>query len=348
MNKFYERYIHERNYGCRIREYVYKGLKTVTLENELIKVSVLADKGTDIFEFVFKPKDIDFMWHSFNGVKNPASFVATRQHPGGPFLDFYEGGWQELFPNISEPCEYMGAPLGMHGEVSLPPWEYVVEKNTPEEISVRFWIRTSRTPFYLEKILSLKTEDATLYIDEKVINEGNVDLQFMWGHHPAFGPIFLDESCVIEFPEDSKAHTCSHNLGKNAILPGDTEFTWPLVKGLDGSMVDLSKIPLPDLKVFYEFYLHDITEGWYRIKNIKKSVGFGIQWDKAVFPVIWVWAPLGGAEEYPWYGRNYNLAIEPWSALPANLAKLVECAGGIKIGPGQVINTKLQAIAYEL
>lgn len=51
-----ERYQHERNYKCRIREIIYKGLRTVTLENELIKVTVLADKGTDIIEFLYKPK----------------------------------------------------------------------------------------------------------------------------------------------------------------------------------------------------------------------------------------------------------------------------------------------------
>ncbi|MCL4378628.1 MAG: hypothetical protein M1409_09710 [Actinobacteria bacterium] len=71
------------------------------MENELIKVSILSDKGTDIFEFLYKPLDLDLMWHSFNGIKDPSRFIPTIQHSGGPFLDYYEGGWQELFPNIN-------------------------------------------------------------------------------------------------------------------------------------------------------------------------------------------------------------------------------------------------------
>lgn len=59
--KFFEHSTHERNYGCRIREYLYRDLKTLTLENELLRVSILADKGTDIFEFLYKPIDLDVL-----------------------------------------------------------------------------------------------------------------------------------------------------------------------------------------------------------------------------------------------------------------------------------------------
>lgn len=52
-----------RNKGCRINDELrYKGLKTIVMENELLKVTILVDKGTDIIEFLYKPKDVDFMW----------------------------------------------------------------------------------------------------------------------------------------------------------------------------------------------------------------------------------------------------------------------------------------------
>ena len=73
----YPNYTHERNYGCRLTEYVYKGLKTITLENEIIRVTILIDKGTDIIEFLHKPTDTDFMWRSPLGVRNPNNFVPT-------------------------------------------------------------------------------------------------------------------------------------------------------------------------------------------------------------------------------------------------------------------------------
>ena len=42
--------------------YRYRGMRAVFLENELLRIGVLADKGTDVFEFNYKPRDMDFVW----------------------------------------------------------------------------------------------------------------------------------------------------------------------------------------------------------------------------------------------------------------------------------------------
>jgi hypothetical protein len=47
---------------------------------------------------------------------------------------------------------------------------------------------------------------------------------------------------------------------------------------------------------------------------------------------------------YPWYSRNYNLALEPWSAVPPNLAQLAEENRGIHISSGRTIPTSLKAM----
>jgi hypothetical protein len=335
--------IRHRNYGCRIREYIFRDLKTVVLENELIRICVLADKGTDIIEFAYKPLDLDVLWHSFNGVRSPRNFVSGRTAPSTSFLDFYEGGWQELFPSIEKECEYRGAPLGAHGEVCLLPWDYRIEKDEPEQLEVRFAIRTPRTPFLLTKTLSLKENDPTLYIEETVVNEGAEDLQFMWGHHPAFGPRFLDESCRIELPSGCPARTTDYKLGRFGVLPADSAFQWPFIEGLDGRSWDLSRVPPPDSRIYQMYYLLDLPEGRYGLVNEKLGVRFSLSWDRRIFPILWVWAPYGGALGYPWYGRNYNLALEPWSAVPPNLTRLAEENRGIPIAAGQSISTALKA-----
>ena len=50
------RYRPQRNWGARVLEYRYQGMRAVSLENELLRVGVLADKGTDVFEFNYKPR----------------------------------------------------------------------------------------------------------------------------------------------------------------------------------------------------------------------------------------------------------------------------------------------------
>ncbi len=49
------RYQDERNYGCRVSDdWMFRGLKTVVMENEVLRIFILADKGADIYQFVHK------------------------------------------------------------------------------------------------------------------------------------------------------------------------------------------------------------------------------------------------------------------------------------------------------
>ena len=61
---------HARNYGCRLRRYLWDGVEMLSLENRLLKVVFALGKGADIVEFLHKPTDTDVMWHSFNQLKN--------------------------------------------------------------------------------------------------------------------------------------------------------------------------------------------------------------------------------------------------------------------------------------
>ena len=205
----------DRNWGCRIRETVFRGLRTITLENELLRILVLVDKGTDIYEFLYKPLDVDFMWRSPLPLRNPALFSPTVANANGAFHDNYHGGWQEIFPTGGMPTTYKGAEFGWHGEVSLIPWDYAIVEDHPERIAVRFSTRTYRTPFYIEKTLSLSSGKAVLFFEEQVINEGEETLQFMWGHHPALGPNFVDENCRIDL---AGAKVMVQDMGKEGRL----------------------------------------------------------------------------------------------------------------------------------
>ena len=120
-------YFHERNFGCQVNEVVWRGLRTVTLENEPLRITVLADKGTGIVEFLHKPTDTDFMWRSPIGLVNPGVFVPTNMgRKASSFEDYYEGGWTECFPTGGEPCTYRGIQFGVHGEIPLRPWNYTI------------------------------------------------------------------------------------------------------------------------------------------------------------------------------------------------------------------------------
>jgi hypothetical protein len=336
-------YSHERNYGCRITEMIYRGLRMVTLENEILRVSFLADKGSDIFEFLHKPTDTDFMWRSPLGVRNPATFVPTIPRPEGAFLDYYEGGWQECLPTGGDPAEYAGTTFGPHGEVCLIPWEYAILEDNPECVSVRFRVRTYRTPFLIEKTVMLERHSGVLAFEEQLTNEGAVPADLMWGHHPAFGPPFLDESCVVDLPD---AIVQTVRADETSRCQAGDSFTWPLVRGCDGKPIDLSRIPSPVVRSHDLAFLTNLTAGWYAITNTARKVGFGLVWPVEIFPALWYWQVFGGALRQPWYGRTYNIALELWTTPKQTITEAIAHGTQRVVGPGEHISVAFKAVAY--
>ncbi len=340
------KYTHERNFGCRINdELTYRGLRMMVIQNELIRVSILLDKGTDIFEFVHKPTDTDFMWRSPRGVRSKTNAHVMVPHANGPFSDFYEGGWQEILPNGGRRCEYRGCEMGQHGEVWGVPWQHQILEDTPEVCSVKLWVRTDRNPYLLEKTLTVRTGSPVLEIDESVTNESDQDLDMIWGHHPAFGPPFLSEHCVVSSGAQTVA--VDPNVPEDGRFEPEQEFDWPTGTARDGSEVDVRKILAPEDELEDMLYLTDFADGWYAVTNQEKKVGFGMAFDAEVFEHIWYWISLCGNPDWPSWGQFYVIALEPFSSYPAILTECMKANRQLKIGGGQTISTWMRAVAYE-
>ena len=88
----------------------------IVLENEVLRVTVLATKGADIIEFRYKPRDLDFLWHAPQPILPAGRGVPSSARAQGAFLDYFPGGWQEILPNAGPATKYKGAELGQHGD----------------------------------------------------------------------------------------------------------------------------------------------------------------------------------------------------------------------------------------
>lgn len=338
-------YTHGRKVGCRVSlDYTYRGMRIAYLENELLRVGVLIDKGADVFEFTYKPRDLDFMWQSPIPLRPP--FVATSALPEGAFHDYYYGGWQEVLPSAgwaSEP--HLGTFQGLHGEASLLPFEARVEEDTPEQVSLLVKTRLYRSPLSLERRMSLARGRAALVLDERLTNESIEPYPIMWGHHPALGEPFLDDSCVVQTPAESTRVLAFHANG--LWEPGDHGY--PLVRNRrSGDLEDVTRVRSRDTRSVDVLSFWGLSEGWYGITNRRQSLGFGMSWDPGVFPCLWMWQVYGGHNDYPWYGRTYNVALEPFAGWPpAGTPNAVRNGTAMLLAPGQVIETRLAAVAYE-
>lgn len=341
----YQTYQHNRNYGCRITELVIEGHRCVALENEKLRVTIIADKGTDIYEFLYKPLDVDFMWRSWVGLRDPSHFVPTSSRAGGAHMDYYEGGWQELLPNCGNLSLHQGAEVGQHGEVLLLPWRYAITKDEPDEIEIRFDVRTVRTPFHLVKSVSLRRGEAVLRIRELLTNEGGQEVSFTWGHHPAFGWPFIDESCRVDLPK-CRIRTFAEFTPTTSRLAPDQMSDWPTASGIDGRPVDLSRIPGPDVAASDMVFLEGITNGWYAVTNTRVGVGFALRYPADVFQQLWYWQVYRGGHDYPWWSATYNIALEPCATLPM-LSHAAARGEALTLGPGESSEVELMAVAFE-
>src|SRR5262245_9866823 len=341
----YQTYQHNRNFGCRITELILAGHRCITLENERLRVTIIADKGADIYEFLYKPRDIDFMWRTWVGLRDRSNLVPTSPRAVGAHMDYYEGGWQELFPNCGSLSLHQGAEVGQHGEVLLLAWRYQITKDDPEEIAVRFEVRTIRTPFHLSKVVSLRRDESVLRINERVTNESGQEVHFTWGQHPAFGWPFVEEGCRVDLP-DCKIRTIAEFTPSTSRLAPAQTSDWPIAQGVDDGQVDLSHIPGPEVEASDMVFLQEISDGWYAITNTRLKVGFALRYPADVFKQLWYWQVYRGGRDYPWWSSTYNIALEPCATLPV-LSHAAARGEALSLGAGESMEINLMAIAFE-
>jgi hypothetical protein len=337
-------------HGCRVSdEWTLRGMRAAVLENELLRVLVLLDKGAEIVEFRYKPIDLDPLLRMPGELRNPAHGQPSVASAGGNFLDYYSGGWQEIVPNGGSPVTYKGAEYGLHGEVSLLPWRSEVVEDTTERVALRCAVRPLRTPLLLERTMALERGKTTLFLDERLTNEGGEELDLMWGHHVAFGLPFLEEGATIaSSARQMLVHPELDELEARRAQP-DQRVAWPTARSSQGGELDLSIIPPRAEATGTEMaYLYDFEgPAWYAITSGERQAGFAMRWDGDLFSYLWLWQELGVSKGFPWWGRTYTVALEPWTGYPTlGLAEAIKAGTQLTVAPGQTITTSLLATAY--
>ncbi len=299
------KYQGQRNFGCRFLEIELNGYRTLIVENEKIRVMFLADKGMDVIEFNYKPLDIDFAWRSPNGLRHLHNREYSFQDD--QFLtDYYTGGWFHCFPNVGEACVYKGAKMPIYGESCYLPWDYSILTDTPELLEIKAKTYMVKTPFLMEKTITLRSGEASIRFDMTITNLGGEKLHYQWGYHPNISPNFLSPEVLINIP---RCKTINRFAGKNSDILQECVGIWPEVTGRDGNLVDLSRFNLNETKANDFTLLENPEKSVISIINSEKKIEFNMSWDKNAWEHASVWRVNNSDFGYPRYGKTRVLGF---------------------------------------
>lgn len=324
--------------GSELRQSVLKGWGTVELANERVAVTVLPDKGADVYSLVDRTTGVDVLCKTPWGLQPPGA-PPRRGSEGVPFLENYEGAWQELLPNTTDACAVDGRELPFHGEVAMLPWSWDVEQRDGGP-ALRFTVDCRLIPLRLRRVMSLLPATGTLELAETVTNLGERPERFVWGHHLVLGAPLVAAGARLTAGcrELSTIDEMWENTAR--LEPGQLS-GWPMARLRSGGEVDLSQIPGPESESHDDVYLGNLESGWAEVSNPTLGLCFRLEWDAAVFPWIISWQPYGGARAMPLAGA-YGLGVEPWMAR-GNLAQAVERGEARQLEPGASLGTVVRA-----
>ena len=281
-------------------------LGAISIANEFVEVGILVNKGADIYSLVDRRTGVDVLFKAPWGAKRPGPWTATNTSLER-WIEAYAGGWQLLLPNGGNECVEQGVTWGFHGEAAMVPWTVV--ELTSDSVALEVELVTS--PLHVRREMTLR--GSVLKINEVVTNLSPQDVEVMWSHHPAFGPPFLDGSCILSVGCGS---VVADDAAPGTLLAPGSRHSWPLVTSIDGTSVDLREVPTPEQSRAILAYLEDFTSGFFAVTNPTIGLGVGLRWPLEVFDRAWLWQEIHSGTGFPWYRRAYVIAVEPATTTP--------------------------------
>lgn len=311
----------------------------LTLRNGQAAITILPDKGADIYALTDRRTGLDVLFKSPWGVREtgpwPRAGSSMEQ-----WVEAYPGGWQVLLPNGGEECTEHGVTWGYHGEAALLPWQVTSAGEDAASLQTRLF----SVPLLVQREVTL--HGPVVRVTETVTNESAVDLEVMWSHHPAFGAPFLEQGCLLSA---GCASVLADDEKPGTVLAPGSKHSWPIATTAAGDQIDLRVIPGPDQPRSVLAYLEDFSSGFFAITNPRLRLGVGLRWPLDTFPKAWLWQEIAATASWPWYRRAYVAAVEPAGTIPGHGMAGARARGqaGTRFAAGETRCVVLEAVLFE-
>jgi hypothetical protein len=306
------------------------------LESDQLSVTLLPDKGCDVYALVDRRTGVDVLFKSPWGLRTPPWYGTTSMER---WIEAYPGGWQVLLPNGGDECTYEGAHFGYHGEAAMVRWW--VEEHGASHLTTSVALTTAPLSMRREVVV----DGPVLRVTETVTNHSPDPFACMWSHHPAFGAPFIDGSCHLAV---GCSTVIADDRAPGTLLEPGSRHEWPIVTARDGRRIDLRRIPPPSEPRALLGYCSDFVEPYFALRNPELRLGVGIRWDAAVFPKAWLWQEVHSGQGWPWYKRAYVVAVEPASTIPGQGFENARAKGetGVEFAPNESRQVTVEAVVF--
>ncbi|RED64835.1 DUF4432 family protein [Cohnella lupini] len=290
------------NGACTATELLIEGIQAVRLENEWLCAAVLVGKGTDIWELVYKPLNLELLMRTKNGL-TPYEGRDFREIRLVHYAEGYPGGWQEIIPNRAL---FGSGEVGAseEGESAGVPWEYRIDREDGHGVSLHCRLSLPYTPLTVEKTITLKAGERAIRLTERITNRDGDVVHLIWTHHPAFGAPFIGERAKVVLPKDSIAFNVLRyeNNRSESLASFEEEITSVTLPG--GKRKNLLEID-PRKADGEECYIpvRIPAEGEVGIDNPDLNVKLRLEWDRDAFPCLRYWSNNDEGK--------YTVALEP-------------------------------------
>jgi len=288
---------------------LFKGRQAVSLENNLLRVTVLKEGG-HIAEVFDKRAGVSPLWIPHWTSVEPSNFGPDQhdQFGTGPDAKLLVGimGHNlclDLFGGPSS--EEAAAGLTVHGEASVDP--YIITES-PSELLMHVTLPLAQ----LKLSRSIQLHSQSIKVHETVENLSALDRPLAWTQHVTLNPPFLDPPTTQFRASMTRSIVSETDPGFNAYLRPGAEFIWPMTPTRDNGEADLRQMKKTAPASGYTAHLADPQQddAYFVAYAPQFRLAFGYIWKRQDFPWMGIWEENCSRQGSPWDGQTVTRGME--------------------------------------
>jgi hypothetical protein len=305
-------------------ESLYHNRRAVVIENERVRLTVLADGG-HIAEFYSKSAGVNPLWKpqwpsidpsTYDEARHPeyGSYVESRVLSGmmGHFL------CMDMFGGPSP--EETAAGISVHGEAPVVPYNISTLEG---ELIAGSVLPAAQLRFERR----IRLDGPWARISETVENLSSLDRPIAWTQHVNLGSPFLEKGATqIRMPA-TRARVLEADFGEGSYMNPGSVFDWPHVPTLGGGTSDLSVFTKAEVSGGFTTQLMNpgFEKAFLFAWAPKTKVLFGYVWKRSDFPWVGIWEENCSRLGPPWLGKTMTLGLEfSTSPIPESRRQMIE------------------------